>query len=45
MTKGESLKPEDAALEKSFTEDSTATQSVTATENEGKEDFLSNIDL
>ncbi|KAM6919139.1 EEF1A lysine methyltransferase 4 [Xenentodon cancila] len=48
MTKGEELSPEDAALERKLSEDTQSSPgpaSVTSTQAEDKEDFLSNIDL
>uniref|UniRef100_A0A3P9L1V2 EEF1A lysine methyltransferase 4 n=1 Tax=Oryzias latipes TaxID=8090 RepID=A0A3P9L1V2_ORYLA len=46
MTKGERMKPEDAALEKSLMEDSRLSPvNVAPTQIEGREDFLSNFDL
>ncbi|XP_018532354.1 EEF1A lysine methyltransferase 4 isoform X2 [Lates calcarifer] len=46
MTKGEQLSPEDAAMEKKLLEDTkSAPTTITSTQNEDKEDFLSNIDL
>ncbi|XP_026168459.1 EEF1A lysine methyltransferase 4 [Mastacembelus armatus] len=45
MTKGEKLSPDDVALEKKLLEDTKSHPTITATTNEDKEDFLSNIDL
>lgn len=46
MTKGEQLSPEDAALERKQLEDTKSpASSIATTQNEDKEDFLSNIDL
>ncbi|XP_044075299.1 EEF1A lysine methyltransferase 4 [Siniperca chuatsi] len=46
MTKGEELSPEDAALEKKLREDTKSPPTtITTTQNEDKEDYLSNIDL
>lgn len=51
MTKGEQLSPEDLALEKKllekkqFEDTKSPATSIATTQNEDKEDFLSNIDL